>query len=121
MKRSTIWGLAITLVLGCWVGSASARLLTATGSLLVPYYEARGNLTTQIAVQHAGAQAAGVSIINVTVHDTDGGWQPKGISVWVRMSSAMSCCKTRNPHWIKTLASTFPWRGTQSTALALWA
>lgn len=72
MKRSTIWGLALTLVLGCWVGSASARPLTATDSLLVPYYEARGNLSTQIAVQHVGPQD-GVSIINVAVHDADGG------------------------------------------------
>lgn len=73
MKRSTIWGLAITLVLGCWVGSASARLLTAADSLLVPYYEAQGNLATLIGVQHVGPQSPGVSIINVTVHDTDGG------------------------------------------------
>ena len=73
MKRSTIWGLAITLVLGCWVGSASARPLAATESLLVPYYEARGNLATLIGVQHIGPQTNGVSIINVAVHDTDGG------------------------------------------------
>lgn len=75
MKRNRIWGLglALTLVLGCWVGSASARPLTDTGSLLVPYYEAQGNLATLIGVQHVGPQAAGVSIINVTVHDPDGG------------------------------------------------
>ena len=75
MKRNRIWGLglALTLVLGCWVGSTSARLLTDTGSLLVPYYEAQGNLATLIGVQHVGAQTAGVSIINVTVHDPDGG------------------------------------------------
>ena len=75
MKRNRIWGLglALTLVLGCWAGSASARPLEATGSLLVPYYEVQSNLATLIGVQHVGAQTAGVSIINVAVHDADGG------------------------------------------------
>ncbi len=75
MKRNRIWGLglALTLVMGCWVGSTSARPLTAADSLLVPYYEAQGNLATLIGVQHVGTQTTGVSIINVTVHDPDGG------------------------------------------------
>ena len=73
MKRVNIFTLALTLALGCWVEAASARPLTATGSLVVPYYEARGNLATLIGVQHVGLQAAGVSIINVAVYDADGG------------------------------------------------
>jgi len=70
MKRSTIWGLAITLVLGCWVGSASARLLTAEDALLVPYYKAQGNLATIIGVQNRHTTPIGV---NVTVYAGDDG------------------------------------------------
>ena len=73
MKRNRIWGLglALTLVLGCWVGSASARPLEPTDALLLPYYEAQGNLATIIGVQHTGSSSTrwGVSIINVAVHD----------------------------------------------------
>ena len=74
MKRSTIWGLALTLVLGCWVGSASARLLAADDALLVPYYKVGGNLATIIGVQHVAAPPAGAfSVINVAVYGGDDG------------------------------------------------
>ncbi len=72
MKRINVFGLALTLVLGCWVGSASARPLEAWSALLVPYYEVGGNLATLIGVQHVGA-AGEFSIINVTVHKGDDG------------------------------------------------
>lgn len=75
MKRSTIWGLAITLVLGCWAGSASARPLEASSALLLPYYETNSNLATIIGVQHVGDVPTGgeVSVINVAVYDGEDG------------------------------------------------
>ena len=75
MKRSTIWGLAITLVLGCWAGHASARPLAATDALLLPYYETSANLATIIGVQHVAAVPTGgeVSVINVAVYDGEDG------------------------------------------------
>ena len=79
MKRINILTLALTLVLGCWAGSASARPLEASSALLLPYYEAKDNLATIIGVQHVGAvptegQVAGdVSIINVAVYNGEDG------------------------------------------------
>jgi hypothetical protein len=74
MKRGTIWGLAITLVLGCWAGSASAALLDPEEALLVPYYEVSGNLATLIGVQHVVDPPAGAfSVINVAVYGGDDG------------------------------------------------
>ena len=70
MKRVNIFTLALTLALGCWVGSASARLLTADDAVLVPYYEVRGNLATIIGVQNRHTGPIGV---NVTVHAGDDG------------------------------------------------
>lgn len=72
MKGSIIWGLVITLLLGCWVGSASARLLTADDALLVPYYEVGSNLATIIGVQNV-ADSTLATVINVTVYDGDDG------------------------------------------------
>lgn len=70
MKRSIIFGLATTLMLGCWVGSASARLLMADDALLVPYYKVGSNLATIIGVQNRHTAPIGV---NVTVYAGDDG------------------------------------------------
>ncbi len=77
MKRNRIWGLglALTLALGCWAGSASAALLDAEDALLVPYYEVSGNLATIIGVQHVVAPPGNTafSVINVAVYGGDDG------------------------------------------------
>ena len=74
MKRINVFGLALTLVLGCWVGSTSAAPLQAASALLVPYYEVGGNLATLIGVQHVGDPEPGKSsVIDVFVHNGDDG------------------------------------------------
>ncbi len=73
MRRINFFGLALTLVLGGWVGNVSAAPLEAQSALLVPYYKAGDNLATLIGVQHVGDQPAGVSSIAVFVHDGENG------------------------------------------------